>query len=129
MRVEKIHNMGNHLIIDGADVESGLLDDKRLIKNFLKELPSIVDMHTLTRPKVIRAKPKKWDTGGVTGFIILSESNVSIHTSPQEGKFYLDLFSCKEFDVEKAVGYIKGKFNLKNFSQRLLKRGDYEKEI
>jgi S-adenosylmethionine decarboxylase len=125
MKVKKIHNNGNHLIIDGIDVEFKLLNDKKLIKNLLKELPSVVGMHTLTRPKVIRATPKKWDTGGITGFVILSESNISIHTYPQEGRFYLDLFSCMEFDVDKAVYYLKDKLKLKNFKKTLLKRGDY----
>src|SRR3989344_9597951 len=125
MKVRKIHNNGNHLIVDGVDVESKLLDNKKLIKNLLKELPSVVGMHTLTRPKVIRAMQKEWDTGGITGFVILSESNISIHTYPQEGKFYLDLFSCMEFNVDKAMSYIKEKFQLKNFKKSLLKRGNY----
>jgi len=125
MKVRKIHNNGNHLIVDGVDVESKLLDNKKLIKNLLKELPSVVGMHTLTRPKVIRAMQKEWDTGGITGFVILSESNISIHTYPQEGKFYLDLFSCMEFDVDKVVNYLKDKLQLKNFNKTLLKRGDY----
>jgi|SRR3989344_4678325 len=125
MKVRKIHNNGNHLIVDGTDVESKLLDNKKLIKNLLKELPSVVGMHTLTRPRVIRATQKEWDTGGITGFVILSESNISIHTYPLEGRFYLDLFSCMEFDVDKAVDYLKDKLQLKNFKKTLLKRGDY----
>jgi S-adenosylmethionine decarboxylase len=125
MKVKKIHNKGNHLIIDGVNVNSKLLDDKRFIKNLLKELPKVVDMHTLTRPKVIRATPKEYDTGGITGFVILSESNIAIHTYPNEGRFYLDLFSCMEFDVDKAIDYVKDKFNLKDFKKNLLKRGDY----
>ncbi|MBS3134838.1 adenosylmethionine decarboxylase [Candidatus Woesearchaeota archaeon] len=125
MKVKKIHGKGNHLIVDAVDVNSKILDDKRFIKNFLKELPKVVEMHTLTRPKVIRATPKEYDTGGITGFVILSESNISIHTYPQEGKFYLDLFSCMEFNVDKAMSYIKEKFQLKNFKKSLLKRGNY----
>ena len=125
MKVKKIHGKGNHLIVDAVDVNSKILDDKRFITNFLKELPKVVEMHTLTRPKVIRATPKEYDTGGITGFVILSESNISIHTYPQEGKFYLDLFSCMEFNVDKAMSYIKEKFQLKNFKKSLLKRGNY----
>jgi len=55
----------------------------------------------------------------------LSESNISIHTYPEEGKFYLDLFSCKEFDVEKEVSYLKDKFGMKRFKQTLLKMGNH----
>jgi len=125
MKVKKIHNQGNHLILDGVNVNGKLLNDKKLIRNILKELPSVVNMHTLTKPKIIKAKPKEWDTGGITGFVILSESNISIHTYPEEGRFYLDLFSCMEFDVDKAVDYLKDKLQLKNFKKTLLKRGDY----
>ena len=125
MKVRKIHGNGNHLIIDGVDISESLLDDEKLIKKILRELPKVVDMHTLTNAKVIRATPKEYDTGGLTGFIVLSESNISIHTYPQEGKFYLDLFSCMEFDVDKAINYPKKKFDMKDFKQTLLKRGDY----
>ena len=115
--------MGITWLIDGIGINPKILDDERFIKSILTELPKIVDMHTLARAKVIRATPKEWDTGGITGFIILSESNISIHTYPEEGKFYLDLFSCKEFDVEKEVSYLKDKFGMKRFKQTLLKRG------
>ena len=125
MKVKKIHGKGNHLIVDGFNVDENLLDDKKLIKKILRELPKIVDMHTLTNAKVVRAMPREYDTGGLTGFIILSESNISIHTYPKEGKFYLDLFSCMEFDVEKVINYLKDNFKMKDFKQTLLKRGDY----
>jgi len=125
MKVKKIHGKGNHLIIDAIEVDSKVLDDKKFIRNFLKELPKVINLTTLTKPKVIRATPKEYDTGGITGFVILGESNIAIHTYPQEGKFYLDLFSCMEFDVDKAVNFVKDKFGLKKFKKNLLKRGDY----
>ena len=125
MILEKFHGRGNHLIIDAKDVDKDLIYNKRLIKTILKELPSKINMHTLTKPKVIKATPKKWDTGGITGFVILSESNISIHTYPNEGKFYFDLFSCKEFDINTTVNYLKEKLKFTNFKKTLLKRGDY----
>ena len=125
MKVKKIHGGGNHLIIDAVNVDCEILDDVEFIKNFLIEFPSKVNMNVLSGPKIVRAEPKEYDTGGVTGFVILSESNISIHTYPKEGKFYLDLFSCMEFDVDFVVGYIKEKFKLKEFKKKLLKRGDY----
>ena len=125
MKIEKIHGQGNHLIIDAFNVDSKTLYNKKLIKTILKEIPSKINMHTLTKPKVIKATPKKWDTGGLNGFIILSESNISIHTYPNEGKFYFDLFLCKEFDVNIAVNYLKDKLKFTNFKKTLLKRGDY----
>jgi len=66
MEVEKIHGNENHPIIDGIGINPKILDDKRFIKSILTELPKIIDMHTLTRAKVIRATPKEWDTGGIT---------------------------------------------------------------
>jgi S-adenosylmethionine/arginine decarboxylase-like enzyme len=38
---------------------------------------------------------------GITGFVALAESNITLHTYPEKGYIVLDIFSCKEFDIER----------------------------
>ena len=64
MKVHKIHGQGNHLILDAEEVDAKILDDEKFVKKILKELPKVVNMHTLTNAKVVRAMPKGYDTGG-----------------------------------------------------------------
>ena len=44
---------------------------------------------------------KQFEPIGVTGFILLEESHVSIHSWPEHKFAAVDIFSCKPFDAEK----------------------------
>jgi len=48
---------------------------------------------------------------GVTHVLVLSESHLSIHTYPETGRAYVDLFTCVvEFDMSEAVLALKRHF-------------------
>src|SRR4030042_3310427 len=53
----------------------------------------------------ILAGPYALDTGaldpnpGLTGWAVLTTSHISIHTFIQQGKAFIDLFSCLEYDA------------------------------
>ena len=51
-------------------------------------------VHTYHGPQ-----PQDW---GVSGFVIIAESHISVHTFPDRGHVNVDIFSCKEFDAERA---------------------------
>jgi S-adenosylmethionine decarboxylase len=42
----------------------------------------------------IRSGFKQFQPIGVTGFILLEESHISVHTWPEHGFVALDIFSC-----------------------------------
>jgi S-adenosylmethionine decarboxylase len=41
--------------------------------------------------------------GGVTGFLLLAESHIALHTYPEHGYLALDLFSCGPADPRAAL--------------------------
>ncbi len=46
----------------------------------------------------------QFEPWGVTGFLLLKESHISIHTWPEEGNFAaVDIFPCGPMDVERIV--------------------------
>jgi len=43
---------------------------------------------------------------GVSGLVVIAESHIALHTFPELDYFTMDIFSCKNFDHEKAIAYI-----------------------
>lgn len=122
MKVKKLHGMGNHLIIDASGCNRSKIGDTKLVKIFLKELIRRIDMKIIKGPIVLNYKSSEERENGITGFAILAESHVSIHTYPMKGFFSLDIFSCVEFDIKKIKGYINQTFDVKKIKEFLIKR-------
>ena len=114
---------GVHLMVDGYGCDPASLEDMSLIYNFLDEYPVEMDMTKIMPPYVFRyngAVPEDW---GVSGFVLIAESHISIHTFPDKQYFSLDMFSCKPFDTEQAVERIKKYFKFQKYEMRVLDRG------
>lgn len=114
---------GLHLMIECFDCDRGLLKDPEKIRAFLSELPSKIGMNKLDEPHIINYKGNdSWDKGGITGFVLIAESHISIHTFPHNGFFSADVYSCKPFNAEKVVTYFKEYFDSKRERVQIAKR-------
>ena len=118
-------HFGEHLTIDGYGGKEALLGDRDLILKVLEELPKKIGMKTLADPCVYRALPNgKKDPGGWTGFVIIQESHISIHTFPARGFISADLYTCKNgLDTEFIIHYFKDAFALQDIENNFIKRG------
>jgi len=112
-----------HLIIDGFGANPTILENEELIYRFLDEYPSRIDMTKVAPPHVFRyvgSKPQDW---GVSGFVVIAESHISIHTFPERRLVNVDVFSCKEFDADRVITDIRAQFELTEVETHLLDRG------
>jgi S-adenosylmethionine decarboxylase len=118
-------HFGEHVTIDGYGGKKELLDDEGLILRVLTELPREIGMKQLADPSVYRALPNdKKDPGGWTGFVVIQESHISIHTFPARGFVSADIYTCKNgLDVDFVVNYFKNIFQLQDVEQNFIKRG------
>jgi len=115
---------GPHLMVDGYNASYEKLASVEAITNFLDMLPAQIEMTKIMPPYVFKYdggdKPEDW---GVSGFVIIAESHISIHTFPEKRYFSIDIFSCKEFDIEKALNIIKEYFETEDLEVRTTERG------
>lgn len=118
-------NFGLHLTIDGYGGNPDKLNDGKLIKKVLDELPEKVGMHKIYGPITLECpayNPK--DSGGYSGFVMIAESHISCHTFPWRKFVSIDVYTCgKKMDKKFIVDYFKKAFELKKVEINFLKRG------
>ena len=114
---------GPHLILEAYGCKKSQLADLTLISETLEAYPEKLNMTKIMPPYVFKysgAVPEDW---GVSGVVLIAESHISIHTFPDKGFVTLDIFSCKDFDVEEAIKYFCSIFKPKSYEKQLLMRG------
>jgi S-adenosylmethionine decarboxylase len=121
---------GPHLILEGYDSPRSKLSSVGYIYRTLDEFPALIGMTKIMPPHVQKHLTPGNPSWGVSGFVIIAESHIALHTYPELGFFAMDVFSCKEFDVEKAVKFAVKRFGPTRYDHKLLNRGeDYPKDI
>ena len=112
-----------HLVIDGYGGDIDKMWDEDLVRNFLYDYPDSLNMTRITEPKVLRYDAPKSEDSGVSGFVIIAESHISIHTFPRKEYINIDIFSCQTFDHEQALEGVRELFGLTEVKTWLLDRG------
>lgn len=118
-------NFGEHLTIDGYEGRHKLLNDKDLVVKCLDELPDLLGMKKLCKPHVYYAPDNGCkDPGGWSGFVVILESHISIHTFPCRGFLSADVYSCMNgMDREFILSYFTERFALKDIESHFITRG------
>lgn len=112
-----------HLTIDGFGGNPEKLASEELVRELLDRYPVEIGMTKIAQPHVQRyvgQKPQDW---GISGFVLIAESHISVHTFPERGLIWVDIFSCKAFDADDAVWSIADGFSLQSVHTRKHERG------
>ena len=112
-----------HLAIDGLGCDYQQLSDPEYVRRFLDTYPDAIRMTKITAPAVHIYHGPNPDDWGVSGFVIIAESHISVHTFPERGLINVDVFSCKDFDTEMALKEIRQVFTMTDARSWALERG------
>ena len=123
--MKKYCNFGEHITIDGYGGNFEKLNSKDLVLSCLNELPKMIGMKKLAEPQVYFAPSNdEKDPGGWSGFVVIAESHISIHTFPKRGFVSIDVYTCKPgIDKKFVFKYFTEKFGLKNIKTNFIIRG------
>ncbi len=117
-------------MIDAGVCDVSKLSDAQLVYDVLNQLPEKIGMTRMTLPYVVKWQDKWAEIPGYSGFVMIAESHISIHTFPQERYVFIDLFSCREFDIETAKAYLIEAFGAKKVTCSFAKRGlDFPRNV
>mgnify|MGYP001210956888 FL=1 len=112
-----------HLIIDGFNCDPEQIADQAKVLEFLDTYPDSIGMTKIIAPSVKTYKGPKPEDWGVSGFVIIAESHISVHTFPDRRYINIDVFSCKNFDSDLALQQIPNIFSIGKLKHWLLDRG------
>jgi S-adenosylmethionine decarboxylase len=111
-----------HLIIDGYGSDRTILQDQVFLRQMLDTYPTQIGMTKITEPFVFKytgGKPEDW---GISGFVVIAESHISFHTFVERSYINLDVFSCRDFDTEKAIQHWVEALKLTKYKSYLVNR-------
>jgi S-adenosylmethionine decarboxylase len=114
---------GPHLVLEAYGCPQEKLADLGLVSQTLDAYPEQLDMTKIMPPYVFRYSGAVPDDWGVSGVVLIAESHISIHTFPDKGFVTLDIFSCRDFDVQAAIDYFCSIFEPESYEKQLLMRG------
>lgn len=121
---------GMHLTLDGYDCSPVKLANLDIIYEFLDRCPDLIKMTKIMPPYVFKYHAPVQEEWGVSGFVLIAESHISIHTYPEKAYLSLDIFSCKDFDHHQAVAYVTEVFGIGRHELNLLNRGlEYPRQV
>jgi S-adenosylmethionine decarboxylase len=121
---------GQHLMIDGYAVSNEPLSDLELVFKFLDEFPARINMQKIMPPYVFWYDAKESSDSGLSGFVLIAESHISIHTFPEKKFLSIDIFSCQVFNTDQAKMEIHDFFGLTKSEVNRIDRGqEYPRSI
>ena len=81
-------SLGRHIIAEVFTNDAGLLNDE----NYLKK--AMIAAANSAKMTILDVGMHKFSPQGVTGYLLLAESHISIHTWPEYGYAAMDIFTC-----------------------------------
>ena len=111
--------LATHTLIDLDECDPSLLDNLEYVRL------SLIEASTEAKATILSDKFHKFDPIGVTGFVTLAESHISVHTWPEYAFATVDILSCgNSMDPVIATKYIISKFKCAKASIKKYKRGE-----
>ena len=100
-------NIGTEWLVEAVGCRADALRDVRVLDEVFTRIIVELDLHPLHAPS--------WHVfpgqGGVTGFVMLTESHLTCHTYPEHGVATLNLYCCRtraEWPWRERLGQLLG---------------------
>ncbi len=127
-----VFGFGPQLVLDLYGCNKQKLADREFIYRLLDGLPKHIGMTKIADPHLLyyEGQEGSFDKGGLSGFVLIGESHIAIHTFVEQEHAFIDIFSCKDFDVEKAERLLVEALEAKKVEKNLFARGrEFPKEV
>jgi len=98
---------GYHLMLDCAACDHDKITDGANITAFTKELVKRIDMVAYGEPVVAHFATHDPQKAGYSMMQLIETSNLAAHFVDRDNTMYLDVFSCKPYDLQVVHDTVK----------------------
>jgi len=110
--------VGRHLIVEMYECDPLALDSLEAVKFALLDA-AVASNSTVIGYEFYRFKPH-----GISGYVLIAESHISVHTWPELGYAAVDVFTCGEHtDPWKGLEILKERFKARKMTVLEIVRG------
>ena len=100
-----------HLMLELYGCDRTVLENEPLLRRVLNEYPARVDMEKVSPVHLYDIETSNPLDAGMSGFVVIAQSHISLHAWPEYGEVDIDICSCKEFSQEDAIAFAKEVFH------------------
>jgi S-adenosylmethionine decarboxylase len=112
-----------HLMLELYGCDRHILSNESLVKSVLEEYPARVEMERVSPVHLYQIETSNPLDAGLSGFVVIAQSHISLHAWPEYGEVDIDICSCKEFSQEDAIAFAKQMFQTDDVEAHFVVRG------
>ncbi|HLX41357.1 MAG TPA: S-adenosylmethionine decarboxylase [Ktedonobacteraceae bacterium] len=111
-----------HFMLELYGCDRRLLENENLIRHTLNEFPARVGMEKVSPIHLYQIETSNPLDAGLSGFVVIAQSHISLHAWPEYGEVDIDICSCKEFSREDALAFAKEIFQTNDVEAHFIVR-------
>jgi S-adenosylmethionine decarboxylase len=115
-------SFGLEVILDLYDCDPQTISSEEKLAAYATQLCKLLKMEKYGPTQLPHFGHSKAHTAGYSLLQFIETSSITGHFSELWNSAYINIFSCKEFDTEKAVNFTVEFFSAKKFSKTVLLR-------
>src|SRR5437588_8665888 len=112
-----------HLMLELYGCSREVLTDESLIRRLLDKYPGYVGMEKVSPVHLYDIETSNPLDAGMSGFVVIAQSHISLHAWPEYGEVDIDICSCKEFSQEDAIAFAQEMFQTDDVEAHFVERG------
>ena len=111
-----------HLMLELYGCNRAVLENEPLLRRVLDEYPGRVGMEKVSPVHLYDIETSNPLDAGMSGFVVIAQSHISMHAWPEYGEVDIDICSCKEFSQEDAIAFAKEIFQTEDVEAHFVVR-------
>jgi S-adenosylmethionine decarboxylase len=111
-----------HLMMELYRCDRALLSDELHVRRVLDEYPGRIGMEKVSPIHLYYIDTSNPLDAGLSGFVVIAQSHVSLHAWPEYGEVDIDICSCQEFSQVDAIAFAKELFQTEDVESHFVVR-------